>query len=144
MNGCGGYMAAKFTVEGFDDYFGKLKTLSAGSRVNSIAKMGLYDGADVLADEIKARCPVDDGDLKASLFISRFTTTDGGCETEIGFAGYDRDGVPNQMKANILESGTSKKKKHPFVRPAFNAVKNQAQAAIVATCERELKKALEE
>lgn len=137
-------MAAKFTYSGFDDYFGKLKTFSAGSRVESIAKAGLYDGADVMADAIKEAVPVDDGDLKASLFIQRFRNVDGTISTEIGFAGYDHDGVPNQMKANILESGTSTRPKHPFIRPTFNKVKAQAQEAIAKKCQEEIDKIMEE
>ena len=139
-------MAAKFTVDGFTEYFDKLEKL--GNRATGIAKKGLYDGAGIAADAIKRAVPRDTGDLAASLYIDKFDTVDGGAETKIGFAGYDRDGVPNQLKANALESGRSSPQgvvgKHPFVRKAFNAVKSKAQAAIVATCEEEFTKIMEE
>lgn len=143
MSGCSDYMA-KFTYSGFDEFFGKLGTVSAGSRIDAIAKAGLYDGADVMADAIKAAVPVDDGDLKASLFIQRFRNDEGTITTEIGFAGYDSGGVPNQMKANILESGTDKRPKHPFIRPTFNRFKEQSRAAIAGKIEEEITKIMEE
>lgn len=140
-------MAAKMILDGFDELYGKLNSFSAGSKTENICKAGLYDGADIMADAIKAAVPVDDGDLKASLFIQRFRNEDGTISTEIGFAGYDRDGVPNQMKANILESGTKRrelKDKKPFIRPTFNKVKAAANAAITKKIEESFVQIMEE
>ena len=49
----------------------------------------------------------------------------GNANTKIGFDGYDRKGVPNVVKARAMESGTSRQKKRPFIRPAVRRMKEQ-------------------
>lgn len=144
-------MAAKFTYKGFDEYFGKLKTISGSNFAywkNKWIKPGLYDGAGIMADEIYARCPVNSGALRESLFIDRFAETDDTVFTVIGFAGYDENGTSNQMKANVLESGRSSSSgvtgKHPFVRDAFKSVKEKAERAIADKIEEQIDKIMEE
>lgn len=74
-------------------------------------------------------------DLLDSMYTSSIKEDDGFVYTQIGFAGYNRvstwkhpEGQPNAMLARSLESGSSVRKKHPFVRPAVNRVR---QAAIM-------------
>jgi HK97 gp10 family phage protein len=52
--------------------------------------------------------------------------SEGDWSAKIGFDGYDKKGVPNQLKARVMESGSSKQKKKPFIRPAVNQVKQKA------------------
>jgi HK97 gp10 family phage protein len=52
--------------------------------------------------------------------------SEGDWSAKIGFDGYDKKGVANQLKARVMESGSSKQKKKPFIRPAVNQVKQKA------------------
>lgn len=114
---------AKFTYTWPKKYMENLEYLKNYRNVIGIAKRALYEGADVAADEVRKRLQEhkDSGDLLDSMFIQKMKEEDGGVYTMIGFAGYDRDGVPNVMKARALESGTSKQRKTPFIRPAFRS-----------------------
>ena len=135
-------MAAKFEVSGFNEYFEKLEKL--GIDAEKIAKVGLYEGAGIVADEVKASVPVKTGDLRDAMRIQRMVSEEGVVSTTIDFPGYDRNGVPNQLKANMIESGTSTEGKTPFVRPAFNRAKEKARRAIIERCEAEITKKLED
>lgn len=60
---------------------------------------------------------------------------DGNTNTKIGFDGYGKlptkkypKGVPNQLLARAVESGSSVRKKTPFVRKAVNKAKKLAEA----------------
>lgn len=57
--------------------------------------------------------------------------------SKAGFDGYGSfptraypDGVPNQLLARAVESGSSVRAKTPFVRPAVNATRKEAVAAM--------------
>lgn len=110
------------------------------SRAYAIARKGLFDGAELVADEIRKNTPQADGDLVDSLFISRFQDVAGGTTTVIGFAGYDSKGVPNPLKAAVLESGTrdGKKKATHFFSRAVRAAQEAAQRKIAQTIENEI------
>lgn len=116
-----------------------------GGEITPICKMGLYDGAGIIADSISAACPTGEtGDLKASFGIARFRADNGAVETIIGFDGYDSKGVPNQLKARVLESGRPVGGKivgkHPFIRAAVRSARGKAVAAIQSEIENEIKK----
>ena len=60
---------------------------------------------------------------------------DGNTNTKIGFDGYGKiptkkypKGVPNQLLARAVESGSSVRKKTPFIRKAVNKAKKLAEA----------------
>ena len=91
----------------------------------TILKQALYPGAGALADEIKKRLSGHHrtGDLADSVTIVQMDQNGGQVNTAVIFAGYDENGVPNAIKAAVLESGSSKQKKTPFIRPAVAAVK---------------------
>lgn len=91
------------------------------------------------ADDKKYRLSVGQkAGLLKGLGIARFKTTAVDCNTSIGFEGYNDvktrkypNGQPNQLVARIYENGTSYSAKMPFVRPAKNASKKKAEAAMV-------------
>ena len=122
---------ARMTFKAGDDYALKMSKLAAGS--DEIAKKAIYAAAGIVADKIQANLDgvLSDeatGELMGSFGISKIDMDgNGDWNAKIGFEGYDSDGVPNQLKARVLESGSSKQKKRPFVRPAVNATKKQAQ-----------------
>lgn len=117
-----------------DDYALKLSRLATKSE--EVAKKAIYEGARVVADKIKSNLKgvLSDeatGELVASFGITPIQRdSDGNWSAKLGFDGYDSSGTPNQLKARALESGTSKQKKSPFVRPAVNATKKKAVEAM--------------
>lgn len=67
--------------------------------------------------------------------------------TKAGFDGYGSfptntypQGVPNALIARAVESGSSVRDKTPFVRPAVNATRKEAVAAMEEVVDDELKK----
>lgn len=69
-------------------------------------------------------------DLLNGIGIARFGLTGDGVDTAVSFDGYSRhkskefpNGVPLPVIARSIESGSSARQKHPFVRPAVNGAK---------------------
>lgn len=147
---------AKINTSGVNEYITMLNKLSRG--VEPIAKEALYDGADVVADAIKASLTqaiasnasgrrargdkrVNTGGLVDSMFIAKMRNDGGYINTAIGFAGYDKNGTPNALKASALESGTSNGiRKTSFIRNAVNASKDSCINAIKQKFEAEIDK----
>lgn len=70
--------------------------------------------------------------------------------TKLGFTGYNdvhtRDypnGQPNALIARSLESGSSARKKHPFVRPAVNTSRKRAENRMKNKIDEMLNKVME-
>lgn len=118
---------ARMTFKAGDEYAIKLSKYAANN--DAIAKKAIYQGAKVVADKIKDNLKgvlseKATGELVDSFGISKIDTDkNGDWNAKIGFDGYDSNGIPNQLKARVLESGTSTIKKKPFVRPALNATR---------------------
>lgn len=130
---------ATVSFKGGDEYALKLSRLATGSEV--IAKKAIYQGAKIVADEIKKRIPEDTGDLSKSFGVTPIERdSDGNWNARIGFDGYDSKGVPNQLKARAIESGTSRLPKRPFVRPAVNATRKKAIEAMKKVIDEETNK----
>jgi len=119
---------AKIEFEGLEEYRARIKDL--GLDIDGICKYAVYDAAGMVIEAIKANTPADSGDLRESAALYNFKNEDGFIHTGVYFPGYDSKGVPNAIKARVLESGNSTHKKQPFIRPAVNRVKNAAVAAI--------------
>ena len=104
-----------------------------GMRAEGMIKFAVYPAADIVIEAIKDACPVSDGggDLRDSCFLTDFQNKDGFIYTQIGWAGYDRNGVPNALKVNVLEHGRSDgKSAHPFIRKAAKAARMAATNAM--------------
>lgn len=66
--------------------------------------------------------------------ITPMQTENGYYHVKLGFDGYNKtktkkypQGQPNVMIARSIESGSSVRDKHPFVRPAVNAARKKAE-----------------
>ena len=134
---------AKITFKAGEEFALKLSKL--GGRSAGVAKMAIYKGAGVVVEEIKGslRSTVSEdatGDLESSLGITPMEQDAEGWNAKIGFDGYDRKGVPNQLKARALESGTSRMRKRPFVRPAVAKAKPRAEAVMGQVIDEEFRK----
>lgn len=116
------------------DYRDKLMALDTS--VEGLIKRSVYPAAGLLIETIKANTPVahpdDPNNLRESMALRKFENADGFVYTAVVFEGYDDRGVPNSVKARVLESGSSTRQKHPFVRPAVNRVKKQLMSMIEA------------
>ncbi|MEL7610601.1 MAG: hypothetical protein AAGU74_14000 [Bacillota bacterium] len=150
---------ARMTFKASDEYALKLSRFAAGS--DEIAKKAIYAGAKIVADKIKATLEgvptekfrylrggdqfggltrTQKADLLASFGITPITRDENGdWNAKIGFDGYGSkstnkypQGIPNQLLARAVESGSSVRHKHPFVRPAVNATKQAAIAEMGA------------
>lgn len=148
---------ARMTITGLDEVSAKLEILS-GKGIN-LSKACVWEGAKVVADQIKANIsslPVDSwrpknvtmepynvltntnrADLLEGFGIAEIRAEGGGANTKIGFNGtgsapsakYPK-GLPNALLARSIESGSSARSAHPFFRPAVNASRSAAQAAM--------------
>ena len=136
---------AKMTIKGTDEL--ALQISKLGTISTKIAKDVVMAGAQPVADEIRRG-------LQQNLSSSDFATGDlldslgiappdidraGNANTKIGFDGYDSKGVPNVVKARVMESGSSRQKKKPFIRPAVNRSKNKAFEEMKKKCDEEIK-----
>ena len=157
---------AKITFPGLNDYELMISKLSKG--VDDIAGKAIYAGAGIVADAIKENIkdlpivrgygtekdPLPGGvtaPQKAGLIdglgISPMQSDAGYLNVKIGFDGYNAtktekypQGQPNQLVARGVESGTSWKKKKPFIRPAINASKSRAEAEMARILDQEIEK----
>lgn len=139
---------AKITIFAGQNFVIRLRQLPVAMS-GAIEKMAIYEGAKITMDEIKKEMASSfktrtEGGLQDSIGIAPMQHGDDGWNAKIGFDGYDKEGVANAMKARVLESGSRKRKKHPFIRPAVNRVKEKAQDAMKKIIEDELKKAMKE
>ena len=160
---------AKITFPGLNDYELMISRLSKNAA--DIAGRAIYTGAGIVADEIKsgiqslpvvrgygtAENPLPGGvtqpqkqGLLNGLGIAPLQDDGGYLNVKIGFDGYNRTktkdyprGQPNQLVARGVESGTSWKQKHPFVRPAINRSRKRAEAAMAEVLDKEIEKIME-
>lgn len=154
-------------IEGITDMLGKLA--DAGTK---ISKMAVYDGAKVVADEIRkeiAGLPVDTArrlrggdkysvitaqdksDLSKSLGVRKMEHSLEETWTVVGIAGYGsrptrkyRSGLPMPLLARALHKGTVVREKNAFATRAISRVRTQAKQAMITTAEREIGKIADE
>lgn len=157
---------AKFAVKGTDELEIKLSQL--GKMSTNIAKNVVMAGAQPVADEIRRgiqSLPVDElkqlkagekfnvspygeiKDLADSLGIAPPDVDgNGNINTKVGFDGYGSyptkkypKGLPNKLLARAIESGSSVRKKKPFVRTAINRSKNKSREEMKKKCDEEIR-----
>lgn len=148
---------AKITLNGIDEITKKLSNLERGA--TNIAKKAVIAGAKPVADEIRKQLEsklsgskYSKGQLESSLGIADADIDEKGVvNTSVGFTGYDKNsrpsnnypnGKPNAIKIRAMESGTSKQKKTPVIRPAIKNSKNNSINEMKKVVEEELKKAI--
>lgn len=138
---------AKISFDGLDDYIKLLENIE--TKRSSIIKPAVYDGAAVVVEEVKKNLrrvvsSESTGDLERSMGLTKMQDSDGFVHTKLGFDGYDRNHHPNVLKARALESGTSKQRKKPFIRPAVNKCKADVVQTMAATVDKRIKKIMDE
>lgn len=146
---------AKMTIQGIDEYAAKLSKL--GSESKNIAKEAVIAGAIPVEKAMRRNLESNlsgseysTGSLIRSLGIADADEDKKGIiNTKIGFNGYDPDtkptkkyprGTPEAVKARAMESGTSKQKKKPFIRPAVRATKDKSIEAMGEVVDKAIEK----
>ena len=147
----------KLTIDGVNDFILRAEHMANG--FSAVASAALYAGAGVVADAIKAEIrnlpeekgylkegdrrnvvtPDEKQDLLEGVGIAHFKHENGNIDTAVGFDGYTRhetdkypSGVPLPLIARAIESGSSVRQKHPFVRKAAKSCETAAKAAMEA------------
>ena len=152
-----------------EEYLLKLSRLEQNA--DSIIKQAVYQGAKVVGDAIKGEAealPVElfrklgPGEVftgvtpeEKEAIVQGFGLSDmeqdrSGWNTKAGFAGYVArqktkkypKGTPVPMLVRSIESGSSVRRKIPFVRRAVKASQTQAVQAMGDTVEREIKQTM--
>lgn len=144
---------ARIEIRGFDELELQLSKLADPELAKDVVMAGAQPVADEIRKSIEA-LPEDKfrylkknevftgvpkqqkQDLLDSLGIAPPDVDyDGNTNTKIGFDGYGKiptkkypKGVPNQLLARAIESGSSVRKKTPFIRKAVNKSKKLAEA----------------
>lgn len=114
---------AKFTEELPVELIRQFEELNLGA--TDMTKKMTEAGAKVVYTNVKSNLKKvlnrRTGDLEKSLIITRpYKNSKEEIATKVGFYGYDRNGIPNPLKAMAREYGTSNgEAKKPFLRPAF-------------------------
>lgn len=108
--------------------------------IHEIAKKMVEAGAPVLIEAIRKRLEPhrDTGALIESVSVVKMEITQSGAAAEIGFDGTDSKGTANDIKANVLEYGTSKRKAHPFLTKSRNDAEPGVIAAMQEILDREV------
>lgn len=110
-----------------------------------IAKKAIYAGVEIIADAMKVNLEniLSDeatGQLVASMGTTPIKNTNGEWNAKVGFDGYNTDGVANQLIARVLESGTSTRKKKPFIRKTLNQTRSEVEAVMAKIIDEEFDK----
>lgn len=154
---------AKFTVgRGLDEYIATLGNLEF--KAPGVCGMAIYQGAKVVADQIKAniealpvaekggtgrRNPtqVEKDGLLDGLGIAKKKNENGFINVKIGMDGYNKDvttkypkGKPNAMIARSIESGNTFMQRNPFITSAVRSSRAAAEAAMAAEVDRQISK----
>ena len=160
---------ATLTFKGLQEY--ELRLSRIAKDTERICGRSTYAGAKIVADEMKKRIeslPVITGygreekplpggvtavqkrGLLDGFGISGLQNDNGFHNVKLGFDGYNAmrtakypNGQPNQLVARGVESGTSWKQKKPFVRPAINASRKEAEKKMAEVIDEEIQKLME-
>lgn len=161
---------ARMAFKGLEEY--ELRISRLGKNTEKIAGAAIYEGTKIVTDQIAKNIkalPIVDGygtpedklpggvttiqkgGLLDGLGIATMQNDAGYLNVKIGFDGYNAmktskypQGQPNQLVARGVESGTSWKQKHPFVRPAINASRKRAEAKMAEVLDEEIKKTMDQ
>lgn len=164
--GMDGDLMAYLEFKGLKEYELKLSRLEANTE--KTVGEAIYQGAKIVADEIKSGIETLNVEksrkgnkqnllsgitqdqkegLKNGFGIAPMEYENGYRSVKLGFDGYNNTktkkypkGQPNVLIARAVESGTSFRKKTPFVRPAIKRTKTKAEQAMTKIIEEQISK----
>lgn len=132
-------MAEFAKLTGFKELAAAMKQLPERVARNGL-RAAVSAGAAVVRNDARNRAPVDTGELKRDIMIKRERDTKS--EMSARYSVFVRTGKKSRLAGKkrgvqrdsyywrFIEFGTSKMAKQPFMRPAFEAKKAEALAAI--------------
>lgn len=157
---------ARIKIQSGEEFSLMLDKLTADSE--TIAKRAIFEGSKVVTDEIRKNLeslPEDrfrhlkkgeiftgvpgaqKKDLEKSLGITPIEQYGNGYDAHIGFDGYGSKptkkypkGVPNQLLARAVESGSEVRAATPFISPAIRSKRKEALKKMNDTVEEEVRK----
>lgn len=159
---------ANITFKGLDEFGEKLRQLEEAFSSDEPLERAIIAGSEPVADAIRAgiqHIPSEDfrflrgEDAFHSIANSEKQALDAGfgrtpvrrlgenINTKLGWDGYGNHptkkypkGVPNQLIARAVESGSSVRQKHPFVRSAVNRTRQKALKEMEKSIDEDTKK----
>ncbi len=114
-----------------------------GTEYDAIVKDMLADGIEPLQKQIESNLRAvvgrgtklrsrSKGNLIKSVRVTKaYQTANGDWHMKVGIYGYDEDGVPNALKAMVLEYGRSDMAPKPWLKPAISASKKECEKAMM-------------
>lgn len=123
-----------------------------GTEYDGIVQKMLVDGieplqkqietnlADVIGRGNKTRSRSKGNLIKAVKVTKAYQVSSGDWHIKVGIYGYDKDGVPNALKAMVLEHGRSDMPAKPWLKPAINATKKDVLKAMSDRLDKEINK----
>lgn len=159
---------ARIDLKEYEEYQKKIEEIYEDT--DAVLKAAVYEGAKVIADEIKSQIkalPIDDrigtpehplqgvtkrqkADLINGFGLAPIKKKGDYINTKAGMDGYGTvptkkypNGVPNQLLMRSVESGTTFRKKHPIFRPAVRKAKAAAVDAMKKRIDKEIEKRME-
>lgn len=150
-------MAKISTIGGSDIYLQRLNAL-AGDQGGKAAQAAVYAGVKVLADALRPAYEQtlssnSTGQMLAAMGVTPIQLDQRGWwNAKIGFDGYDvrkaknfPRGVPHQLKARVIESGTKNKhiKGHQVIKRAVKANRAAVEKAMEQALDLEIRKIME-
>lgn len=153
-------------VKGGEEFSSLLAGLT-GDQAVAVMKVACYAGAGVLADALKEEIqslPEQEGYmpdgvqrnvitkhdkqmLAERIGVSRIESTSDKANAVVSFSGYNdqptkkyKSGVPIPLIARSIESGSSVRKKNPFIRRAYNRVQSEALQKAIDAGQEEINK----
>lgn len=149
---------------GLDAYASQLTRLR--DKAEGMIKRAVYKGAEVIGDAVRSEIEAlpeqtenpprgqqmngvfgyeKDG-LLAGVGLSKMQNEDGYINTKLGFTGYNRlmsktypNGHPNALIARAVNSGSSVRRRIPFITNAVRSAKAKAEEAMRAQLDADLK-----
>ncbi len=137
---------ASFKYSGLDDYIKSLERIGPKGSVG-VLKYAVFEGAKIAADALREEIEMNhsaSGDLARSLTLTKMRNESGYINTSISFAGYDHKGVPNALKAAVLESGRSDRKGTHFISKTLKSVRPAVEEAMSNALDKKIEEIMEE
>lgn len=141
---------AKMTIKLPEKTLKKLDRL--GNNYDGIVQKMLVDGIEPLQEQIESNLSAvigkgtktksrSKGDLLKSIKVTRaYQVANGDWHIKVGIYGYDSEGVPNALKAMVLEHGRSDMPAKPWLKPAISKSKKACVKAMTDKFDEEFKK----
>lgn len=123
---------------------GLLKELSGLKNIHDVAVKMVDEAIPIVADEtlFEVASHHRTGDLEASVEPdeTRAGIKSGIVYNKAAFKGYDRHGTSNQLKAAVIEYGTSKQRPQPFLQSVVDNSEQTVADKLQDVFNREVKK----